>query len=186
MQITLEGAANDYVGKGLSGGTIILRPHANSPIAQEPHQHIIIGNTCLYGATSGDLFAAGAAGNRFAIRLSGARAVVEGAGDNACEYMTGGEVILLGPVGYNFAAGMSGGTIFVYDPDQTIRDKINPQSAAFIRPIPEDSAQADALHARIQTHLEHTGSAHARRLLEDWESTIAHFHLIAPEGSAGS
>ena len=119
LRLEVFGDANDYVGKGLSGGTIVVRPLPSSPIVWA--DNAIIGNTCLYGATAGQLFAAGRAGERFAVRNSGAVTVVEGCGDNGCEYMTGGVAVLLGPVGDNFAAGMSGGMAYVWDPARPAR-----------------------------------------------------------------
>ena len=119
LKLEVFGDANDYVGKGLSGGTIVVRPLPSCPIVWP--ENVIIGNTCLYGATAGKLFAAGRAGERFAVRNSGAVTVVEGCGDNGCEYMTGGVAVILGPVGDNFAAGMSGGMAYVCDPDGPAR-----------------------------------------------------------------
>src|SRR5204863_1852033 len=131
--LTLEvlGDANDYVGKGLSGGTIIVRPVPSSPLVT--NLNTIIGNTALYGATAGRLFAAGQAGERFAVRNSGAEAVVEGCGSNGCEYMTGGAVAILGPVGDNFAAGMTGGAAFVYDAAENFANVINEDSVVWQR-----------------------------------------------------
>ena len=123
LRLEVFGDANDYVGKGLSGGTIVVRPLVSSPLVAS--ENAIIGNTCLYGATAGKLFAAGQAGERFAVRNSGAITVVEGCGANGCEYMTGGIAVILGPVGDNFAAGMTGGMAFVYDPDGAVAERIN-------------------------------------------------------------
>src|SRR5690606_4807438 len=125
------GDANDYVGKGLSGGTIIVRPRPSSTLA--PHENTIIGNTVLYGATGGKLFASGQAGERFAVRNSGALTVVEGCGSNGCEYMTGGTAVLLGEVGHNFAAGMTGGMAFVYDEKENFEARINPDTVVYQR-----------------------------------------------------
>ncbi len=122
------GDANDYVGKGLSGGTIVVRPMVSSPLASQ--DNTIIGNTVLYGATCGRLFAAGQAGERFAVRNSGATVVVEGCGANGCEYMTGGIAVVLGPVGANFGAGMTGGMAFVYDADDSFERRANPRHAS--------------------------------------------------------
>ena len=126
IKIIVEGDANDYVGKGLSGGKIVVRPSPMSNI--KSNENVIIGNTVFYGATTGKLFASGKAGERFAVRNSGGLAVVEGCGSNGCEYMTGGTAIILGKVGDNFGAGMTGGMAFVYDPKDNFQDYANPQS----------------------------------------------------------
>ena len=123
MAIHLEGVANDYVGKGLSGGRLVIRPPAGAPYA--PGENIVVGNTVLYGAIEGECYFRGVAGERFAVRNSGAWAVVEGVGDHGCEYMTGGCVAVLGPTGRNFAAGMSGGIAYVYDPDGAFEERCN-------------------------------------------------------------
>ena len=131
MKLEVFGDANDYVGKGLSGGTIVVKPTMSSPLV--PEANAIIGNTVLYGATAGKLFAAGRAGERFAVRNSGADAVVEGMGCNGCEYMTGGTAVILGPLGVNFAAGMTGGMAFVYDPEDAFALKVNPETVTWQR-----------------------------------------------------
>ena len=125
MTLELCGDANDYIGKGMSGGRIVVYPPASARFA--PEHNVIVGNVALYGATAGDLFACGLAGERFAVRNSGARAVVEGVGDHGCEYMTGGVVVVLGAVGRNFAAGMSGGTAYVFDQAQSLRAPVQPR-----------------------------------------------------------
>src|SRR5271166_6458875 len=129
LKLEVFGDANDYVGKGLSGATIVVRPSPSSPLRS--NENTIIGNTVLYGATAGALFAAGQAGERFAVRNSGAVAVVEGCGSNGCEYMTGGTAVILGPVGDNFAAGMSGGMAFVYDPADSFEHRVNPDNVIY-------------------------------------------------------
>ena len=148
------GDANDYVGKGLSGGTIVVRPLVSSTLVA--CDNVIIGNTCLYGATAGKLFAAGRAGERFAVRNSGAVTVVEGCGDNGCEYMTGGTAVILGPVGDNFAAGMSGGMAFLYDPEQTAPERINPDMVICQRI--EVEHYAEQLKALLTLHAKSTQS----------------------------
>src|SRR5206468_5027594 len=125
ITLRLSGEANDYVGKGLSGGKLIVAPAPDAGYV--PEENVVIGNVALYGATGGEAYFRGRAGERFAVRNSGAKAVVEGVGDHACEYMTGGVVVVLGPTGRNFAAGMSGGFAFVYDPDGTFKARGNPE-----------------------------------------------------------
>ena len=164
LKLEVFGDANDYVGKGLSGGTIIVRPLPSARIVWA--ENTIIGNTCLYGATAGKLFAAGQAGERFAVRNSGALTVVEGCGDNGCEYMTGGVAVILGTVGDNFAAGMSGGMAFVYDEDGSFSRKVNDDMVIFQRiEVPHYEALLKSL---IQEHVEETQSQLAERLLHDW------------------
>ena len=177
--ITLEvfGDSNDYVGKGLSGGIIVVRPMVSSPI--ESWRNTIIGNTVLYGATSGKLFAAGQAGERFAVRNSGAHVVVEGCGANGCEYMTGGIAVVLGAVGMNFGAGMTGGMAFVYDPDQSFARRANPDSIVWQR---LSSAHWESvLRAHVVDHVEATDSAYARGLLDEWERTVGDFWQVVPK-----
>jgi glutamate synthase (NADPH/NADH) large chain len=175
LLLELTGEANDYVGKGLSGADLVLRP--TGPAAREPHRHVILGNVALYGATSGRLFAAGCAGERFAVRNSGALAVVEGAGDHACEYMTGGVVVVLGPTGVNVGAGMTGGEAFVYDEDGALPSRLNTDSVACARPRADELGR---LRALVVEHVERTGSANATRLLAAWESTVAQMWRVAP------
>lgn len=177
--ITLEvfGDANDYVGKGLSGGTIVVRPMVSSPI--ESWKNTIIGNTVLYGATSGTLFAAGQAGERFAVRNSGADVVVEGCGANGCEYMTGGTAVVLGSVGMNFGAGMTGGMGFVYDADDSFARRANPESIVWQRLA---SAHWEArLRALVGAHAEATDSKWSRGLLDDWDREIGKFWQVVPK-----
>src|SRR3546814_857386 len=131
LKLEVFGDANDYVGKGLSGGTITVRPMTASPLVT--NENTIVGNTVLYGATAGQLYAAGQAGERFCVRNSGATVVVEGCGSNGCEYMTGGTAVILGPVGDNFAAGMTGGMAFVYDSSGDFEDRVNPESVTYQR-----------------------------------------------------
>jgi len=177
--VTLEvfGDSNDYVGKGLSGGVIVVRPLVSSPI--ESWRNTIIGNTVLYGATSGRLFAAGQAGERFAVRNSGAEVVVEGCGANGCEYMTGGTAVLLGEVGMNFGAGMTGGMAFIYDPDDSFAARANPESIVWQR---LSSAHWEAkLRGMVEAHVEATDSKWAAGLLEDWDRALGSFWQVVPK-----
>ncbi|MCC5981028.1 MAG: glutamate synthase large subunit, partial [Oceanicaulis sp.] len=172
LSIELEGDANDYVGKGLSGAVIAIRPFGGC--TREAPGDAIIGNTVLYGATSGALYAAGAAGQRFAVRNSGATVVVEGCGANGCEYMTGGTAVILGKVGDNFAAGMTGGEAFVLDEEERLEPRLNAETVF----VSELSGEAEErCRALIETHLAATGSRHAAAILNDWETrkrAIAH------------
>ncbi len=176
LKLDVHGDANDYVGKGLSGGMICIRPMAASPLV--PHEHTIIGNTVLYGATSGQLFASGQAGERLAVRNSGATAVVEGCGTNGCEYMTGGEVVILGKVGSNFGAGMTGGMAFIYDPDQQLESQINPETIGLYH-IASDY-WSNHLQALVRAHFVHTGSPIASQMLNNWDMAVKHFWQIVP------
>ncbi|HEY5389812.1 MAG TPA: glutamate synthase-related protein, partial [Solirubrobacteraceae bacterium] len=177
VSFTLEGVANDYTGKGLSGGVLTVRPPADAGYRAE--DNVIIGNTVLYGATSGRAFFRGLAGERFAVRNSGASAVVEGVGDHGCEYMTGGRVAVLGPTGRNFAAGMSGGIAYVYDEvgDFTTR-RCNGTSVSS-----EELDEADAIELRalVAEHLQRTGSEVAQRMLADWETSLERFVKVMPD-----
>jgi glutamate synthase (NADPH/NADH) large chain len=181
LKIEVLGDANDYVGKGLSGGTITVRPsNAASFVWSE---NTIIGNTVLYGATAGKLFAAGQAGERFAVRNSGAEVVVEGCGANGCEYMTGGTAVILGPIGGNFAAGMTGGMAFVYDPDDHFEERVNAESVVWQRV--RASRWQGVLHALVAEHAQETTSPEARRLLADWDRESARFWQICPKEMLG-
>jgi glutamate synthase (NADPH/NADH) large chain len=179
LKLEVFGDANDYVGKGLSGGTIVVRPMTSSPLAQATSRNTIIGNTVLYGATAGKLFAAGQAGERFAVRNSGAAAVVEGCGSNGCEYMTGGTAVVLGPIGDNFAAGMYGGMGFVYDPEDALPSRINPDTVVWQRV--ETPYWEGVLKDLVAEHLRETQSRFAERLLIDWPRTLASFWQIVPK-----
>jgi glutamate synthase domain-containing protein 3 len=176
MRLILEGEANDYVGKGLCGGEIAIMPSADADF--EPHEQVILGNTILYGATSGKLFASGRAGERFAVRNSGATAVVEGTGDHCCEYMTGGTVVVLGEVGRNFAAGMSNGVAYVFDPDEKLQSRYNPEMVKLERVMAVDDLEQ--LYALIHEHFEKTGSPRARLILDNWDSYRASFWKVVP------
>jgi len=200
----LEGDANDYVGKGLSGGRIIVRPTADAGII--PEESIIVGNTVLYGAIEGECYFRGVAGERFAVRNSGAIAVIEGAGDHCCEYMTGGIVVVLGRTGRNFAAGMSGGIAYVLDEDDTFRSRCN-MAMVELEPMPdeeeiseriyhhihdleshgrvevlEDMTRFDAerLHLLITRHAQLTGSARAAEILAGWKKYCPKFRKVMP------
>jgi len=177
--ITLEvfGDANDYVGKGLSGGIIAVRPLVSSPL--ESQENTIIGNTVLYGATSGKLFAAGQAGERFAVRNSGAQVVVEGCGANGCEYMTGGTAVILGEVGANFGAGMTGGMAFVYDESATFARHANPESIIWQRLA--SAHWEGVLKALVEEHAKRTDSNWAHGLLHDWDRARDHFWQVCPK-----
>ncbi|MGN6376482.1 MAG: glutamate synthase large subunit [Sphingomonas sp.] len=177
--ITLEvfGDANDYVGKGLSGGIIIVRPVVSSPLASQ--DNTIIGNTVLYGATAGSLFAAGRAGERFAVRNSGANVVVEGCGANGCEYMTGGVAVILGRIGNNFGAGMTGGMAFVYDEDESFARKANPDSLVWQRLT--SLHWESVLRNLVTAHAEATDSKWALGLLEDWDRVRDRFWQVVPK-----
>jgi len=172
IELKLTGEANDYVGKGMGGGRITIRPPAND--AGRPY---LVGNTVLYGATGGSLFVAGRAGERFAVRNSGAVAVVEGAGDHACEYMTSGAVVVLGPVGRNLGAGMSGGEAYVYDTGDALAASLNHQLVAAYVPT---AGQLESLKRVIGRHFEATGSPLAETILADWENTSIAFKRVAP------
>lgn len=177
IRIELLGDANDYVGKGLSGGSIVVRPRPSSTLT--PHENTIIGNTVLYGATSGQLFASGQAGERFAVRNSGANAVVEGCGSNGCEYLTGGSVVILGEVGQNFAAGMTGGMAYLYDPTATAISRLNTETVVAVRLA---SAHWEGqVHALITQHQQETNSPRAAAILADWAQHQHHFWQICPK-----
>jgi glutamate synthase (NADPH/NADH) large chain len=168
ITLRLFGDANDYLGKGLSGGRLIVRPARTAPFAAE--DNIIAGNTLLYGATSGQVFLRGRVGQRFAVRNSGATAVVEGVGDHGCEYMTGGTVVILGSVGRNFAAGMSGGTAYVLDLDPVLVNR----ELVDLRPV----SHPDNLLALVHKHFEETGSTVAEKLLAHWD--VSRFTAVVP------
>ncbi|HYC32253.1 MAG TPA: glutamate synthase large subunit, partial [Gemmatimonadales bacterium] len=182
MHLELEGEANDYVGKGLSGGELTIRPYRRAAYADVSHQHLVIGNTVLYGATAGRLYAAGQAGDRFAVRNSGAVAVIEGAGNHCCEYMTGGIVVVLGRAGRNFGAGMSNGVAYVLDEAGTFETRINRdmvESAAL------EEEDAEVLRRLVREHEEKTASPRARTLLVQWDDYLPLFRKVAPKGGAG-
>ncbi|WP_114964814.1 glutamate synthase large subunit [Alkalilacustris brevis] len=177
LKIEVLGDANDYVGKGLSGGTIVVRPRMNSPLVA--HENTIIGNTVLYGATAGYLFAAGRAGERFAVRNSGARVVIEGCGSSGCEYMTGGVAVILGRIGPNFGAGMTGGMAYVYDPEGEAEKLMNMDTLVTC-PVAVEHWEAE-LKGLIERHLNETGSARATEILRRWDIERANFLQICPK-----
>jgi glutamate synthase (NADPH/NADH) large chain len=176
VTLALAGDANDYIGKGLSGGRIAVAPPPGARFVAE--DNVVIGNVALYGATGGELYAAGLAGERFAVRNSGARAVVEGVGDHGCEYMTGGVVVVLGATGRNFAAGMSGGTAYVFDRDQTFRTRCNPEMVELESLVDESDLWLVA--QMIEDHVRWTGSSLGRRLLDNWELMVPRFVKVMP------
>ena len=178
LDLRLEGECNDYFGKGLSGGRISILPPARRSDDFKAEDNIIAGNTGLYGATSGELFINGKVGERFGVRNSGAIAVIEGAGDHCCEYMTGGRVVVLGKTGRNFAAGMSGGVVYVYDPDHTFDYFCNMDMVELS--LVEDSVSRKELLELIRQHYLHTGSALAGRMLDDWHRYIEDFIQVVP------
>ena len=177
LQLNITGDANDYVGKGLSGAKIVVKPPAESNLVT--HENTIIGNTVLYGATSGKLFAAGQSGERFAVRNSGAEAVIEGCDSNGCEYMTGGGVVILGRIGDNFAAGMTGGMAFVYDPNNEFENYVNPGSVIWQRP--ETEYWKNYLKNLIDQHFQETQSKIAQAILKDFGNEIKNFQQICPK-----
>jgi glutamate synthase (NADPH/NADH) large chain len=204
VTLELEGDANDYVGKGLSGGRIIVRPQTDSGIV--PEESIIVGNTVMYGAIAGECYLRGVAGERFAVRNSGAIAVVEGAGDHCCEYMTGGIVVVLGTTGRNFAAGMSGGIAYVLDEDGTFRSRCN-MAMVELQPVPAEEAvnatvyhqskdletagrvevlrdmtsyDAERLHLLITRHARFAGSRRAQQILDNWDAYLPKFRKVMP------
>ena len=178
LDIRLEGETNDYFGKGLSGGRISILPPARRSDDFKAEENIIAGNTGLYGATSGELYINGKVGERFGVRNSGAIAVIEGAGDHCCEYMTGGRVVVLGKTGRNFAAGMSGGVAYVYDPDHTFDYFCNMDMVELS--LVEDSVSRKELLELIRQHYLHTGSALAGRMLDNWQRYIEDFIQVVP------
>lgn len=171
----IQGMVNDYVGKGLCGGKIIVNPYEN--INYDPSSNIIIGNTCFYGATGGQAFIHGVAGERFGVRNSGAEVVVEGVGDHGCEYMTGGRMIVLGKTGRNFAAGMSGGIAYIWDRDEKFQERVNP---AMVDLDPLDEVDSNYLRSMIKLHLEYTNSGRARNILDNWDEESKKFIKVIP------
>jgi glutamate synthase (ferredoxin) len=180
MRMILFGDANDYVGKGMHGGEIIVRPPEGASYAW--HENVIMGNTVLYGATGGRLFAAGRAGERFAVRNSGAMAVVEGVGDHGCEYMTGGVILVLGEVGRNFAAGMTGGLAFVFDERGCLPRRYNPELVCL---VPLGDADEELVCLLLREHARATSSPRAQELLERWGEWKGFFWKVLPFGVDG-
>ena len=177
LKLILKGDANDYVAKGLSGGTIVIKLQDESNLVS--NENTIIGNTVLYGATSGKLLAAGQAGERFAVRNSGATAVVEGCDSNGCEYMTGGNIIILGDIGDNFGAGMTGGMAFIYDPENQFDKKVNPESVVW--QTPETKFWIEHLRKLIQDHAIETNSTISKKIVENFENEINNFVQVCPK-----
>ena len=177
LKLILKGDANDYVGKGLSGATVIVKlPDESNLISQE---NTIIGNTVLYGATSGKLFAAGQAGERYAVRNSGSVSVIEGCDSNACEYMTGGTVVVLGEVGDNFGAGMTGGMAFIYDINNKFEKKVNPETV--IWQTPETDYWINYLKDLVLEHYEETNSDFSKKIIENFDKEISNFIQVCPK-----
>jgi glutamate synthase domain-containing protein 3 len=175
IELDLTGEANDYVGKGMGGGLVVIRPPENDA-SELP---ILAGNTCLYGATGGELFVAGGVGERFGVRNSGATAVVESAGDHCCEYMTGGTIAVLGPVGWNLGAGMTGGQAFVFDRDhERLISRLNPDLVDAVRP---DMGGLEEVRWLVERHAELTGSRRAAMLLDHWAKAAAHVWHVLPK-----
>jgi glutamate synthase (NADPH/NADH) large chain len=183
ITLDLVGDANDYLAKGLSGGRVIVRPPEGARFTGTYEElghdeaHTIAGNVIAYGATAGEVFLRGQVGERFCVRNSGALAVVEGVGDHACEYMTGGRVVVLGATGRNLAAGMSGGIAFVHDLPEI---RVNSEMVDLLEVDGEDSEDGVWLRAVIERHLEYTGSPKAARLLDDWDTQVGHFTKVMP------
>jgi glutamate synthase (NADPH/NADH) large chain len=177
LAFTLEGDANDYFGKGISGGRVVVVPPQESLFV--PEENIIVGNTALYGATGGEVFIRGLAGERFAVRNSGVRAVTEGIGDHGCEYMTNGRVVVLGPTGRNFAAGMSGGIAYVLDEAGDFHERCNQEMVGLL--AVEDSEDVEELRLLVEKHYHFTGSANAKRVLDQWHSLLPKFVKVYPE-----
>jgi len=176
MTLLLQGDANDYLGKGLSGGSLAVFPPPEAAFVAE--ENVIIGNVALYGATAGEAYIRGVAGERFAVRNSGASAVVEGVGDHGCEYMTGGTVVVLGRTGRNFAAGMSGGVAYVHDPDGAFAVSCNREMVGL--GAVEEPEEVGALKALVERHVASTGSQLGERLLADWKTTLSRFVKVWP------
>jgi glutamate synthase (NADPH/NADH) large chain len=175
ITLRLEGDANDYLAKGLSGGRVIVHPDRDAPFAAE--DNVIAGNVVAYGATGGELFIRGLVGERFCVRNSGVTAVVEGVGDHGCEYMTGGQVVVLGPTGRNFGAGMSGGVAFVHDPTGVFPTLVNPEMVD-VEPLTDHDVEV--VRSLVERHHELTGSAVAARVLDAWLSEASTFRKVMP------
>jgi glutamate synthase (NADPH/NADH) large chain len=182
INLVIEGDANDYVGKGMNGGNIVIKNNSN--YATTNSDTSLVGNTCLYGATGGNLYVSGRAGERFAVRNSGANAVIEGAGDHCCEYMTGGQVTVLGSVGANFGAGMTGGFAYVLDEERTFFDNCNRGLVNIERITTEDmQSHRKYLKEIIANHYKKTNSVKAKMLTEDFERYEPYFWLVVPAAS---
>ena len=182
MNLILDGDANDYVGKGMNGGKIVIKNKSN--YASHKNNTVLAGNTCLYGATGGEVYISGTVGERFGVRNSGARAVIEGAGDHCCEYMTGGHITVLGSVGLNFGAGMTGGFSYVLDEERTFFDKCN-RGLVNLERITTEDMQPHRKHLKeiIENHYKYTGSAKAKDISDDFEKYEPYFWLVMPAAS---
>jgi glutamate synthase (ferredoxin) len=176
MTLTLEGDSNDYIGKGLSGGKIIVFPPAGSTFI--PEENIIVGNVAFYGATAGEAYIRGMAGERFCVRNSGVHAVIEAVGDHGCEYMTGGRVVVLGPTGRNFAAGMSGGVAYVLDETGEFPRNCNMEMVQLS--ALDNPDEQDEIRAMIERHIEYTNSQRAKDVLADWNAMLSKFVKVLP------
>jgi glutamate synthase (ferredoxin) len=176
VTLELEGDANDYFGKGLSGGKVILYPPEGSTFA--PEENIIVGNVAFYGATNGEAYIRGMAGERFCVRNSGVRAVVEGVGDHGCEYMTGGRVVVIGETGRNFAAGMSGGIAYIFDEDGGFKNRCNPETVTLEHLAESDLREVEEL---LKRHAVYTHSERAWQILALWEETASKFVKVLPK-----
>ena len=182
LNLILDGDANDYVGKGMNGGKIVIKNKSN--YASYKNNTVLAGNTCLYGATGGEVYISGTVGERFGVRNSGARAVIEGAGDHCCEYMTGGHITVLGSVGLNFGAGMTGGFSYVLDEERTFFDKCN-RGLVNLERITTEDMQPHRKHLKeiIENHYKYTGSAKAKDISDDFEKYEPYFWLVMPAAS---
>jgi glutamate synthase (NADPH/NADH) large chain/glutamate synthase (ferredoxin) len=178
IDLTLEGEANDYVGKGMAGGRIVIRPSRTASANFVWHENSIVGNTLLYGATGGEVFLAGRAGERFCVRNSGAKAVIEGVGDHGCEYMTGGIVVCLGQTGRNFAAGMSGGFAFIYDEDRRFTSRCN-MGMVDVEQLTERE-DLELVKRLIADHVKFTASPRGKQILESWNQAAKKFVKVFP------
>ena len=174
--LEVEGDANDYVGKGLSGGRIMIYPPKSSTF--KPEDNILIGNVALYGATSGECYFRGLAAERFCVRNSGAHAVIEGVGDHGCEYMTGGRVVILGETGRNFGAGMSGGIAYIWDPNSRFAIRCNDETVDL--EALEVAEEIVEVRESIEKHLQYTGSGVAKSILDDWSHAVRAFVKVIP------
>lgn len=176
VEIEIEGDANDYFGKGLSGGVLTLYPNKKVPF--KPEEQIIVGNVCFYGATNGKSFIRGVAGERFCVRNSGAAVVVEGIGDHGCEYMTGGKTVVLGPTGKNFGAGMSGGVAYVYDPEGVFPENCNMEMIELEKL--DNEQEISELKSMINEHITKTGSTVGEAIIKDWDNSLGKFIKVIP------
>lgn len=178
MTFELEGDSNDYIGKGLSGAKMIVYPPKGSPFKAE--ENIIVGNVGFYGATGGEAYISGISGERFCVRNSGVKAVIEGVGDHGCEYMTGGQVICLGITGRNFAAGMSGGVAFIFDEDNTFESKLNKEMVNVYKLVECEDSEIAEVKSRIEKHVQYTGSEKGKAILDDWDNSLPKFTKVLP------